>query len=271
LISKEAVRAVVTGASGGLGRAFALQLAKHRGSILCADIDEAGGRETALQVERAGGIAHFRKCDVRKADEVLALVDAGKDALGGVDLIINNAGVAVAGNVGDVKLEDWAWQVDINLWGVIYGCHAFMPYFRSMGRGHVINVASLAGLIHVPGMGPYNVTKAAVVALSETLAGEVVGSDIGVTVLCPSFFETNIVRSSRRSGSIDTTAAEKMMKRSRVQADDVARIALRAAQKNELYALPHIEGRAMWGMKRLAPRLFYGPLAKLGARLSRPR
>jgi len=271
LIPKENVRAVVTGASSGLGRAFARRIGEGGGKVLVADIDEAGGKETVAEVERAGGVAHFRRCDVRKAEEVKALVEAGKDALGGVDLVINNAGVAVAGQVGEVPLEDWAWQIDINLWGVIYGCHAFIPYFRELGRGHVINVASLAGLIHMPGMAPYNVTKAAVVALSETLSGELGGTGVGVTVLCPSFFETNILRSSRKSGGIDSTAAEKMMKRSRVQADDVARVALRAAQKNELYALPHIEGRAMWGVKRLAPRTFYGPLAKLGARLSRPR
>lgn len=271
MIPKEGLRAVVTGASSGLGRAFARRIGQHKGSVLCADIDEAGGKETVAEVERAGGVAHFRHCDVRKADQVAALVDAAREALGGIDLIVNNAGVAVAGNVGDVPLEDWTWQIDINLWGVIYGCHAFVPYFRSQGRGHVINVASLAGLIHMPGMGPYNVTKAAVVALSETLSGELGGTDVGVTVLCPSFFETNILRSSRKTGGIDSTAAEKMMKGSRVQADDVARIALRAAQKNELYALPHIEGRAIWGVKRLAPRTFYGPLARLGARLSRPK
>ena len=123
----------------------------------------------------------------------------------------------------------------------------------------------------MPSMGPYNVTKAAVVALSETMSGELGGTDIGVTVLCPSFFETNILRSSRRTDGVDSSAAEKMMRRSRVQADDVARVALRAARKNELYALPHVEGRAIWGVKRLAPRTFYGPLAKLGARLSRAR
>jgi len=271
LIPKEGVRAVVTGAAGGLGRAFALRIAKHRGSVLVADIDEAGGKETVSLVEKAGGVAHFRRCDVRKADEVIALVDAGHEALGAVDLVVNNAGVAVAGNVGDVKLDDWTWQIDINLYGVIYGCHAFVPYFRKRGAGHVINVASLAGLIHMPSMGPYNVTKAAVVALSETMSGELGGTDIGVTVLCPSFFETNILRSSRRTDGVDSSAAEKMMRRSRVQADDVARVALRAARKNELYALPHVEGRAIWGVKRLAPRTFYGPLAKLGARLSRAR
>jgi NAD(P)-dependent dehydrogenase (short-subunit alcohol dehydrogenase family) len=271
LIPKEGVRAVVTGAAGGLGRAFALRIAKHRGSVLVADIDEAGGKETVSLVEQAGGVAHFTRCDVRKPDEVIALVDAGHEALGGVDLVINNAGVAVAGLVGDVPLDDWTWQIDINLWGVIYGCHAFTPYFKKRGRGHVINVASMAGLIHMPSMGPYNVTKAAVVALSETMRGELLATDVGVTVLCPSFFETNILRSSRKTCDVDSSGAEKLMKRSRVQADDVAKIALRAAEKNELYALPHIEGRAMWGVKRLAPRTFYGQLGKLGARLSRPR
>jgi NAD(P)-dependent dehydrogenase (short-subunit alcohol dehydrogenase family) len=255
MIADRNVRAVITGASGGLGRALALRIAEGGGQVVVADVDEAGGAETVSLVRARGGKASFKHCDVRDPEQVRALVGVAEEVMGGCDLVVNNAGVAVAGNVGDVSLEDWKWQIDINLYGVIHGCHAFVPWFRERGRGHVLNVASLAGLISAPGMAPYNVTKFAVVALSEALAGELAGTEVGVTVLCPSFFETNILRSSRNAG-VPIGGAEKAMRKNRVQADDVARIALRAASKGELYALPHVEGRALWGFKRLAPRTF---------------
>lgn len=268
MISKGGIRAVVTGAAGGLGRSFVLRIAKRGGSVLVTDVDEAGAARTAEDAVRAGGRAVVRRCDVRSAEEVAALVGAAEKELGGVDLVVNNAGVAVAGDVGAVSLEDWKWQIDINLWGVIHGCHAFVPHFRKQKSGHVINVASLAGLVSAPGMAPYNVTKFAVVALSEAMYGELRGSGAGVTVLCPSFFQTNIMTSSRSTG-IDVSVAEKRMKATRIQADQVADCALLAAERNELYALPHPDGRALWGAKRLAPRLFSELLARVGRKLTR--
>src|SRR6185312_10510780 len=112
-------------------------------------------------------------------------------------LVINNAGVAVGGRVGEVALDDWRWIMGVNLWGVIHGCHVFATQLRAQGSGHILNVASAAGLLAPPGMAPYNVTKAAVVALSETLRGELRDAGVGVTVLCPTFFRTNIAASSR--------------------------------------------------------------------------
>lgn len=266
MIPRDGVKAVITGAGSGLGRAFALRLAKGGGAVLVTDVDLAGAESTAAEVERLGGRAIARRCDVRSADEVAALVDAGDGGLGGVDLVINNAGVAVAGNVGDVSLDDWKWQIDINLWGVIHGCHAFVPYFRRRRSGHVLNVASMAGLLSVPGLAPYNVTKFAVVALSEALRGELHGSGVGVTVLCPSFFQTNIMNAARATG-MDTGVAAKRMRTTKVQADDVAEHALAAARRDALYALPHPDGRAMWLAKRLAPGAVAGALARLGKRL----
>ena len=163
----DAPRAVVTGAGSGLGRAFCHELRKRGARLICADIDEAAAQKTAAEV---GGTAV--RCDVAKIEDVEALAAAADRALGGVDLVINNAGVAVAGHVGDVSLDDWRWIMGVNLWGVIYGCHVFAPRLRKQGRGHILNVASAAGLLAPPGMAPYNVTKAAVVALSETLCAE---------------------------------------------------------------------------------------------------
>jgi NAD(P)-dependent dehydrogenase (short-subunit alcohol dehydrogenase family) len=257
----ERPRAVVTGAASGLGRAFALSLASRKGRVLIADIDEAGSRETARLVAQAGGEAHTARCDVRKSDEVSALLGEADRALGGVDLLINNAGVASGGLVGNIPLEDWAWVMEINLWGVIYGCHAFVPRFREQGRGAILNVASAAGLLCPPKLSPYNVTKAGVVALSETLHAELAGTGASVTVLCPTFFKTSIIASSRaHGGDAEREAMKKRMEATKIQADEVARIGLSAVDQGRLYALPHQDGRLLWWLKRAAPSAFYGKL-----------
>jgi len=249
----ESPRAVVTGAGSGLGRAFCHDLKRRGGRIVCADIDGAAAQKTADEV---GGTA--ARCDVARIEDVEALAALADRSLGGVDLVINNAGVAVAGPVGEVALDDWRWIMGVNLWGVIYGCHVFAPRLKKQGRGHILNVASAAGLLAPPGMAPYNVTKAAVVALSETLNADLKDTGVGVTVLCPTFFPTNIAKSSRGAGDTQRQIAlvEKMMSRSKLSADDVARLALDAAAHDQLYAVPHADGRWMWRLKRAAPSSF---------------
>jgi NAD(P)-dependent dehydrogenase (short-subunit alcohol dehydrogenase family) len=252
-------RAVVTGAASGLGRALCLELAKRGAKVLVSDIDSTGAEETAHAVEQAGGQALVQRCDVVKADEVEALAALADSQFGGSDLIANNAGVGVGGPVGAVALRDWEWVVGINLWGVIYGCHAFVPRFKRQGSGHVLNIASVAGLVSAPEMAPYNVTKAGVVSLSETLFGELAPLGIGVTVVCPSFFASAIVDRSRFSGADAsmTNAAKTMMASSKVQAPDVAARALACCERDKLYCVPMADAQWGWRMKRLAPQRFY--------------
>jgi NAD(P)-dependent dehydrogenase (short-subunit alcohol dehydrogenase family) len=259
-------RAVVTGGGSGLGRAFCLELATRQARILVADIDLASAEETARLVVGAGGQAIARRCDVAQADEVEALAVAVEEAYGAADLLVNNAGVAVGGPVGKIPLDDWRWIMGINLWGVIYGCHSFVPRFKTRGGGHIINVASAAGLLAAPEMAPYNVTKSGVVALSETLHAELTGTGVVVTVLCPTFFKTNIARAARTHTDVGPEQVEKLMGRTEVQAPDVARYALGAADAGELYAVPHADGRWMWRLKRLAPELFQTRLVPRAAR-----
>lgn len=255
------VRAVVTGAGGGLGRAFCLELARRGARIMAADIDLPGAQETARQVEALGGRAHAIACDVADRGQVEALADEAARQLGGTDLLINNAGVATAGPVDAIPHADWEWIVGINLWGVVHGCQLFVPQMRAQGGGHVINVASSAGLLCMPMMAPYNVTKAAVVALSETMCAELRPAGIGVTVLCPTFFRTKIMESSRFHGEPGTVGKiHAIMDRARMQAPDVARFALDAAAADELYALPHQDGAWLWRLKRLVPARFYQTL-----------
>lgn len=262
-------RAVITGAGSGLGRAFALEIAGRGGRVLVADIDEGGARETIRLVEAAGSQAFFTRCDVAKPAEVEALVGEADRVLGGVDLLINNAGVGVGGKADAIPLADWEWIMGINLWGVIHGCRAFIPKFRQQGGGHIINIASAAGLLCAPEMAPYNVTKAGVVALSETLAAEVKEDHINVTVVCPTFFRTQIVNKGRIHGVKDNGMVDRLMDRASVQADGVAKMAVDAVSAGQLYALPHSDGRWLWRLKRALPGFFHGTLLERGRRLAR--
>ena len=166
------LRAVITGAGGGLGRAIALELANHGASVVVSDIQAEGAEETAELLRARGAKAEVVPCDVTDRDAVFGLVDETVGRLGGIDLIVNNAGVAVGGPFDETSMEDWNWIVDINLWGVIYGCQAAIPKMKEQGHGYVLNVASAAGLLCPTAMSAYNVTKAGVVALSETLFAE---------------------------------------------------------------------------------------------------
>ncbi|MCW5893014.1 MAG: SDR family NAD(P)-dependent oxidoreductase [bacterium] len=251
-----APRAVVTGAGGGLGRALCVELARRGGRLVVSDVDADAAAATVAAL--GGAEAHAVSCDVTRLAEVEQLADETERLLGGVDLVVNNAGVAAGGAVGDVPTADWEWTLGVNLWGPIHGCHVFVPRLRRQGRGHLLNVASAAGLLAAPLMGPYNVSKAGVVALSETLYGELVPLGIGVSVLCPTFFQTGIVAASRISGDAamrDMAAA--LMRRAGVQADAVARIALDGVARDALYILPHGDGRWLWRLKRLTPGFFH--------------
>jgi NAD(P)-dependent dehydrogenase (short-subunit alcohol dehydrogenase family) len=260
-------RAVVTGGAGGLGRAFCMALAERRAKILVTDRDLAGAEETVRLACANGAEAHAAVCDVSKPEQVEGLVALADEKLGGVDLVINNAGVAVAGPVGEVPLENWQWITSINYWGVIYGCHYFVPRLKKHGSGHILNVASSAGLLSAPEMGPYNMTKAAVVALSETLAAELHGTGVGVTALCPTFFQTSIYESSRRSAMREGIGdvVTKRMADSKLQAIDVARAALAGCDRGQLYVLPMSDGRWGWRMKRLSPERFHTVMPRVFA------
>jgi len=251
-------RSVVTGAAGGLGRALCLELAKRRGRIVISDVELQGAEETAHLVAEQGGKALVKRCDVSKPDDVEELAQFADRELGATDLLINNAGVAVAGAVGDVPLRDWEWIFGINLWGVIYGCHTFVPRFKQQRSGHILNVASAAGLLSAPDMGPYNVTKAGVVSLSETLASELRAFGVGVTALCPTFFVTGIMKQSRSQlvGDLAGTA-QALMEKSKLQAPEVAQRALAACDKGDLYCVPMSDGQLAWRLKGLAPEVFY--------------
>jgi NAD(P)-dependent dehydrogenase (short-subunit alcohol dehydrogenase family) len=256
----ERPRVVITGAGSGLGRALSVEVARVRGRVVVSDVNVAAAEETAHRVEREGGEARVVPCDVTRPESVEALARESEAAFGGVDLVVNNAGVACAGEVGKLALTDWKHVLDVNLWGVIHGCHFFVPLLRRQGAGHVLNIASAAGLLSAPYLAPYNVTKAAVVSLSETLFVELKTVGLGVTVACPMFFRTNIAASARFTESESTRRLKDMAARlvdeASVEADEVARECLRAVSRDAFYVLPMASGRWFWRMKRLLPEAF---------------
>lgn len=266
--------AVVTGAGSGIGAAFATELGRRGGAVVCSDIDESTARRTAETMTAQGAKATAIRCDVSRIDEVAALAEQSQSWFGAPPtLVINNAGVGAGGAaIGDAPLDDWAWTLGINLWGPIHGCHVFAPILREAGRSRpprgIINVASAAAFGAAPGMGAYNVSKAGVLSLSETLAAELTGSTVRVTVLCPTFVKTNIVESGRISEQ-SSDLANKLMRWTGFSADKVARICLDAHDRGDLYCMPQLDAKLGWNVKRLAPQT-YTRVAGLASRINLP-
>ncbi len=245
--------AVVTGGGSGLGRALALQLAGKGGRIVIADVSREGAEQTVDLVRAGGGQAWFASCDVADWAQVEELERRSRSWVGDVDLIANNAGVVAGGLVGEVSLEDWRWSVDVNLWGAIHGCHAFLPGMRERRRGWVLNVASAAGYACLARFGPYSVAKAGVIALSETLRAELDPGEVAVTVTCPSFFPTGIERGARGDDPATRRLVQHRMASANTTADDIARHAIASLEAGRLYAVPTVEAQAIRWARRLAP------------------
>lgn len=249
---------VITGAGSGLGRGLALEFAKIGWRVAASDINLQGAEETVRLVNGAGGKGMAVPCDVMKPDEVQSLADAVISEWGTVDIVINNAGVPVVGVMDKITLDDWRFEIDIMLMSVVHGCRSFIPVFRKQGWGHIVNTASAAGIISLPWMAPYNATKAAVIALSETLRAELKTSNIGVTVVCPTFFQTNLLDNARISDDHTRSVAYAIFeKMSFGTTRSVSSAILKAVKKNRLYVVPQPDAKLYWFMKRLMPQTYH--------------
>lgn len=249
-------RIFITGGASGLGKAIALRYAREGAKVCIGDINPEQGVEVAAEIRKAGGTALFLECDVRRLSDLEKVRDRLETEWGGVDLVVNNAGVASAGTIEDTSIADWEWIIDINIMGVVRGCKVFTPLFKQQGSGTFVNVASMAGLMLAPVMSSYNVSKAGVIALSETLSQELRDAGIHVSVLCPAFFQTNLASTMRSDIPGMQQNVNKLMKRSGVTAEDVADSVFEAVRKNEFWILPHAKERRMWYLKRYAPKAF---------------
>lgn len=192
--------AVVTGAASGMGRAFAERFASLGMKVVLADVEEPRLAETAAAMRESGAEVLPVVTDVSDGSSIDALAAKAFDTYGAVHILCNNAGVGGGGPIAELTTNDWQWVLGVNLWGVIHGLRAFLPTMLESGEeGHIVNTASMAGMMAGPMMGPYNATKFAVVAISETLHAELAmsGANVGVSVLCPGFVNTDITTSAR--------------------------------------------------------------------------
>ena len=245
--------AVITGGASGIGKAVAGQAAATGMKIVLADIEEGPLKEAVSELSARGADAIGAVTDVADAASVRALRDRALDRFGAVHLVHNNAGVGLGGPIWEVSEAEWRWILGVNLWGVVHGVATFVPLLIEQGEGHVVNTASIAGLASAAFLGPYNATKQAVVAISETLFKDLqaVGAPVGVSVLCPGFVQTRIAESDRnrpawapdREGgdAPELRAALQTMVDGGLPPEAVAERVLDAVRTNTFYILTHPE------------------------------
>jgi NAD(P)-dependent dehydrogenase (short-subunit alcohol dehydrogenase family) len=246
--------AVITGGASGIGRAVADRAVAEGMKIVLADIEQGPLEAAVDDLTSKGGEALGVVTDVSDAASVRALRDRALDRFGAVHLVHNNAGIGLGGPIWEVSEADWRWILGVNLLGVVHGVATFTPLLIEQGEGHIVNTASIAGLIAAPFLGPNNATKQAVVAISETLYKDLqtVGAPVGVSVLCPGFVQTRIAESERNrpdwaATDVDPQAAEEMqgvvqnMVDSGIAPTTVADRVIDAVRTNTFYILTHPE------------------------------
>ncbi|MGH0035507.1 MAG: SDR family NAD(P)-dependent oxidoreductase [Myxococcota bacterium] len=267
--------ALVTGAASGIGRATALEFARRGADLVICDVDEPGLASAAEEIGALGRDVLAERVDVADAAAVAQLADSVHARVEAVDILMNNAGVAIGGPFGATSLADWDWILGINLKGVVHGCHSFIPKMVERGRGgHVVNVSSAAGYTATSKLAAYNATKYAVLGLTEALWDELRPHGISVTAICPGIIDTPITRSARLVGEMDDPAAREQMvsgyQRRGYTPERVARNLVRAMQRDRLVAPISPEAWAMYYTKRFAPWLLRWLSRKLDERAGAP-
>lgn len=252
--------AIVTGAASGIGRALCVELNRAGATVIMADIDKDRLDRLASEIAGSGCRARAAYLDVSRAEEVKSLIDKVISEHGRLDLIFNNAGIAVAGEARDLSIDHWRRIIDVNLLGVIYGTHAAYSAMASQGAGHIVNTASLAGLIGAPTMIPYAATKHAVVGLSTSLRAEAKDLGIKVSVVCPGFIQTGIFDAATYVNA-DQKEMEARLPFKPMDVADAARIILRGVARNKAIIVFPFYGRLLWWLSRLHNSLL-NPLAR---------
>lgn len=267
--------AAITGAGSGMGRELACELARVGAHLALSDINPGTLEETAAKVRAIGARVSTTVLDVSERASVHAWADSVARDYGRVNLVFNNAGVALASTLEGVTYEDFEWIMGINFWGVVYGTKAFLPHLRASGEGHVINLSSIFGLFSVPGSGTYNASKFAVRGFTEALRQELelTGASVSATSVHPGGIKTNIARSGRFSANVQAlTNRDPEMARAEFEklfittANKAARIILRAVQQNKRRVLVGPDAHAADLVVRLMPTSYQRVLTAIAKR-----
>lgn len=249
-------RVLITGAGSGFGRALALEFANMQWRVAIAEIDPDRAGETARLVKTAGGHPLEIICDVSRPEDLVNAARLVEDQWNGLDILVNNAGVAAAGLVEDTPLETWEWILALNTKSIIHGCRAFIPLLKKQRNGYIVNMASCAGVASLPEMGCYNVTKAAAISLSETLRSELSPFNIGVSVICPTFFKTNLMDQFTCTDEQQRRLAQAFFNKSRCSAEQIARHVIKSIRKKRFYIFTQADAKMVWWLKRFFPELY---------------
>ncbi|MFC7504586.1 SDR family NAD(P)-dependent oxidoreductase [Nocardioides sp. CPCC 206347] len=246
---------VITGAGSGIGRALALNFAGKGARLALSDVNEAGLAETVALAEKAGAPdVHSARLDVADRAAFVAYAKDVADHFGQVNVVINNAGVALAGNAVDLAYDDMDWIVGINFWGVVHGTKEFLPYLIESGDGHVVNLSSLFGLLAIPGQSAYNATKFAVRGFTEALREEmlIAGHKVGVTSVHPGGIKTGIARNARVSDKEDKAATAKLFdeKLAKMTPERAAEIIIKGITKNQARVLVGLDAHALHNFQK---------------------
>lgn len=259
-------RILITGAASGLGHALARRYAADGWRVLLTDQDEdALGRAVEALPAPGRETAATRVLDVRSDEDWADARAWVEEHWGGLDVLVNNAGVATGGRFAHLPIEDWEWILSINLMGVVRGCRTFVPLFEDQGDGHLVNIASAAGLLNPPVMASYNVVKSGVVSLSETLRWELEPAGIRTTVVCPTFFRTGLAGTFRTPDDAVRRSMEKLVTQSSVPAERIADRIVEGVAKGRFLVLTDRQGVVAYAVKRFVPPLFARE-ARKGAR-----
>ncbi|MDQ6525351.1 SDR family NAD(P)-dependent oxidoreductase [Nocardioides sp. LHD-245] len=264
--------AAVTGAGSGIGRALALQLAAEGARVAISDWDATGLAETAALLEEAGATPHSTVLDVRDRAAVHAWADAVADRLGGVNLVVNNAGITIFGTVEESPYEDIEKVIDVDFWGVVHGTKAFLPHLIASGDGHVVNVSSVFGLFGVPTQSSYNAAKFAVRGFTEALRQEMLvdGHPVGVTCVHPGGIRTNIVNNATASNAADISGIARVFEErlTRTSPETAARTILRGVRARRPKVLIGADAVAVDLVVRVLGAAYQRPFAAVSRRLT---
>ena len=239
--SGDARRVLITGAASGLGKSLALRFAADGWRVAVCDLDEDRLSQTAEEIDRGGGTCMYLRADVTSEQDIEQLAESVSDHWGGLDVLVNNAGIAIAGRTDETSMEEWRRIFEVNFFGVLRTTRAMLPLIAQ--GGHIINVASFAGIAAAPGLVAYNTTKAAVISFSESLRAELVDREIGVSVACPAFFKTRLMETSGAPHDKTRAMVERVMERSKITADGIAGQVFAAGRTRKFSLIAHVGAR----------------------------